>query len=61
MQKNTFEVFHYKDESMSEVALHHHDFYEIYFFVSGKVTYNIESRTYTLQPGDIRVLEFTFA
>lgn len=56
MQKNTFEVFHYKDEYMKEVALHHHDFYEIYFFVSGKVTYNIESRNYTLQPGDILLI-----
>jgi len=56
MQKNTFEVFHYKDESMKEVALHHHDFYEIYFFVSGNVTYNIESRNYTLQPGDILLI-----
>lgn len=56
MQKNTFEVFHYKDEYMKEVALHHHDFYEIYFFVSGNVTYNIESRNYTLQPGDILLI-----
>ena len=56
MQKNTFEVFYYKDEVMNEVALHHHDFYEIYFFVSGKVTYNIESRNYTLQPGDILLI-----
>ena len=56
MSKSTFEVFHYKDESVQEVALHHHDFYEIYFFVSGKVTYNIESRNYTLQPGDILLI-----
>ena len=56
MSTNTFEVFHYRDAHIQEVALHHHDFYEIYFFVSGKVTYNIESRNYTLQPGDILLI-----
>ena len=56
MQKNTFEIFHYKDEYVKEVALHHHDFYEIYFFISGKVTYNIESRNFSLSPGDILLI-----
>ena len=56
MQKNTFEVFHYKDEYVKEVALHHHDFYEIYFFISGNVTYNIESRNFSLNPGDILLI-----
>jgi len=56
MSRNTFEVFHYRDESIKEVALHHHDFYEVYFFLSGSVTYNIESRSYLLSPGDILVI-----
>jgi AraC-like DNA-binding protein len=56
MKKNTFEVFHYRDETMQEVALHHHDFYEIYFFISGNVSYNIESRSYRLSPGDILLI-----
>lgn len=56
MQKSSFEIFHYKDEYMKEVALHHHDFYEIYFFISGNVSYNIESRNYTLSPGDILLI-----
>lgn len=56
MQNNTFEVFHYKDAYLSEVALHHHDFYEIYFFLSGNVSYNIESRTYRLTPGDVLLI-----
>ncbi len=56
MQKPSFEIFHYKDEYMKEVALHHHDFYEVYFFVSGNVTYNIESRSYRLTPGDILLI-----
>ena len=56
MSRNTFEIFHYKDENRKEVPLHHHDFYEIYFFLSGNVSYNIESRSYHLSPGDVLVI-----
>lgn len=56
MNRNTFEVFHYRDDHMQEVALHHHDFYEIYFFLAGNVSYNIESRSYLLTPGDVLLI-----
>lgn len=56
MSRNTFEIFHYKDGTAQEVALHHHDFYEVYFFLSGNVSYNIESRSYRLSPGDILLI-----
>ena len=56
MTGNTFEIFRYKDSYMKEVALHHHDFYEIYFFLSGNVQYNIESRSYLLTPGDVLLI-----
>ena len=56
MNRTTFEVFHYRDGYMKEVALHHHDFYEIYFFLSGNVSYNIESCSYHLSPGDVLVI-----
>ena len=56
MRRSTFEVFHYRDENLQEVALHHHDFYEIYFFLSGNVSYNIESRSYRLSPGDVLLI-----
>lgn len=56
MKNNTFEIFRYKDAVPKEVALHHHDFYEIYFFLSGNVQYNIESRSYLLTPGDILLI-----
>lgn len=56
MNRNTFEIFHYRDENIREVALHHHDFYEIYFFLSGNVSYNVESRNYMLMPGDILMI-----
>ena len=38
------------------MALHHHDFYEVYFFLSGNVQYNIESRSYLLTPGDVLLI-----
>jgi AraC-like DNA-binding protein len=53
MLKNEYEVFHYKDMDLSEVELHHHDFYEVYLFLSGKAAYVIEGRSYILSPGDI--------
>ena len=56
MRGNTFEIFRYKDAYPKEVALHHHDFYEVYFFLSGNVQYNIESRSYLLSPGDILLI-----
>ena len=56
MRGNTFEVFRYKDAYLKEVALHHHDFYEVYFFLSGNVQYNIESRSYLLTPGDVLLI-----
>lgn len=56
MQCNTYEVFRYKDDYPKEVMLHHHDFYELYFFLSGNVQYNIESRTYLLTPGDVLLI-----
>ena len=56
MHSKTFEVFRYKDAYLKEVALHHHDFYEVYFFLSGNVQYNIESRSYLLTPGDVLLI-----
>lgn len=56
MRNNTFEIFRYKDTYLKEVALHHHDFYEVYFFLSGNVQYNIESRSYLLTPGDVLLI-----
>lgn len=56
MHNQTFEVFRYKDAYPKEVSLHHHDFYEVYFFLSGNVQYNIESRSYLLTPGDVLLI-----
>ena len=56
MLSDNFEIFHYKDSYLKDVALHHHDFFEIYFFISGDVSYTIESRNYDLQHGDILLI-----
>ncbi len=56
MARPDFEVFHYHDPKMQEVSLHHHDFYEVYCFLSGAVEYAVEGRCYTLQPRDILLI-----
>ena len=56
MRTNTYEIFRYKDDYPKEVTLHHHDFYEVYFFLSGNVQYNIENRSYLLTPGDVLLI-----
>lgn len=56
MIRPTYEIYHYRDLYMNEIALHHHDFYEVYLFLSGKVDYAIESRHYHVTPGDILLI-----
>ena len=56
-----FEIHHRKDdlnnyrpdEAEKAIQLHYHDFYEVYYFISGNVTYLVENKTYHLSPGDI--------
>lgn len=56
MQAHSFEIFHYWDARPDQVAVHHHDFYEIYLFLNGQVEYRIEGRTYHLEPGDLLLI-----
>ena len=51
-----YEVYHYRDSRLDDVAVHHHDFYEVYFFLSGNVDYSIEGRNYRLLPGDVLLI-----
>lgn len=48
-----WEFYHYYDEVPPQVEFHQHPFYEIFFFLSGDVNYNIEGKIYKLRPGDI--------
>lgn len=56
MTGKPFEVFHNYDEHRRDVDLHHHDFYEIYYFISGDVEYRVEGKSYILQPGDLLLI-----
>ena len=48
-----FLLFHLKDKKGDQLEYHYHDFYKIIVFLSGKVNYLIEGKTYPLQPWDI--------
>ncbi len=53
MRRSDYEIFHYRDESLSDVEVHHHDFFEIYLFLSGQVEYRVEGQLYHPQVGDL--------
>ena len=56
MRRRTFEIYRYQDTYLNEVALHHHDFYEVYMYLSGNVNYTVESRSYRLTEGDVLLI-----
>lgn len=53
MRRADYEIFHYRDQKLSDVDVHHHDFYEIYLFLSGQVEYRVEGQLYHPQAGDL--------
>ncbi|SHE75711.1 AraC family transcriptional regulator [Alkalibacter saccharofermentans] len=59
MLGNDFEIYHYLDKTIRSVTLHHHDFYEIYYLISGEVEYYIEGKIHQLSPGDIVLINTT--
>ena len=56
MGKPDYELQYKRDSYLKDVELHHHDFYELYFLLSGDVTYIIESRVYHVLPGDLLLI-----
>lgn len=56
MSGTRFEIFHYREENRPAVDLHHHDFFEIYYFISGNVEYRVEGKSYFLQNGDLLLI-----
>lgn len=56
MREQNFEIFHYQDPRSRSVEVHHHDFYEVYFFLSGHVEYRVEGRIYHPEPGDLLLI-----
>lgn len=56
MRAHDFEIFHYRDSKLGSVAIHHHDFYEIYYFLGGQVDYRVEGAVYHMEPGDLLLI-----
>lgn len=56
MQNKTFEVFHYRDQKMEGLEVHHHDFYEVYLFLGGQVQFQVEAKIFSLEPGDLLLI-----
>ncbi len=51
-----FEIIHYIDNNFDDVAYHYHDFYEIYVYISGDITYHANGVIYNMRQGDIVLL-----
>ncbi len=49
----SFKLFHLKDSQKLEFQAHYHEFDKIIVFLSGKVQYTIEGKTYQLFPYDM--------
>lgn len=56
MIEGEFEIYRYQTPDVDEVALHHHDFYEIYMLLQGQVDYTVDTHLYNMQPGDIMLV-----
>ncbi len=56
MRSPDFELQYKRDSYLKDVELHHHDFFEIYFLLSGDVTYLIESKIVHVMPGDLLLI-----
>jgi hypothetical protein len=48
-----YRLFHIKDKRALDVDYHYHEFDKVVVFISGKVTYIVEGKSYFLQPWDI--------
>ncbi|NMA67671.1 MAG: cupin domain-containing protein, partial [Clostridiaceae bacterium] len=57
--KDDFEAYLLNNVYLEPAHIHHHDFYEIFFLLSGNVKYIIENKTYELIPGDILLISPT--
>lgn len=56
MQRESFEVFHYREPRPDTVEVHHHDFYEVYYLLGGQVEYWVDGRIIRMEPGDLLLI-----
>jgi AraC-like DNA-binding protein/mannose-6-phosphate isomerase-like protein (cupin superfamily) len=55
MVRRDYECHHFRTP-FSPVPLHFHDFYEVFFLLSDAMTYLVDGRTYTLNKGEILLI-----
>lgn len=55
--KNGFNVYYRKDLHVTNVYLHHHEFYEAYLLVNGELDYIIDGKKYKLNQGNILLIQ----
>lgn len=48
-----YQIFHYLDGWDYYAPLHSHNFYELYFLISGSLSYQIGNTIFAVKPGDI--------
>lgn len=48
-----FRLFHLKDRVTAPIDYHYHEFYKLFFLVSGNGGYSVEGKRYLLKPGDV--------
>lgn len=56
MLREDYEIYHFQDEQEPHVSLHFHDFYECYLLLFGELSYQIESVSFALLPGDLLLI-----
>ena len=59
MINSDYEIYHYKDIGFYNVSMHHHDFYELYYLISGEVQYYIDGEIHKVSPGNIVLIDTT--
>lgn len=56
MLRQDFQLSHNRDPYFRTMEFHAHDFWELYLFLDGSVTYYIEDQVYDLCPGDLLII-----
>ncbi len=56
MHNQDFEIFHYREPKPDMVEVHHHDFYEVYFFLGNEIEYWVDGHIFHLQAGDLLLI-----
>ena len=55
-KNNGFSYSHSVTQNPESLNLHAHDFYEFFYFISGRGKYLVESAEYPLQPGTVLLM-----